>query len=232
MLKSTVLTSAGRVHAAEGRSCEDVVLTIETESFCFYGLADGQSRKRYCTEGAYISLAASAEYIRSSGVTACRAQRDFYELQYALARTIRAGLERAAEEHSADIFEFGSTLIAMAIDPVSGRYVLAHLGDGRVAGVRGGETRNLSPPENGLCLNQTWLTTSPDAARHIRVYSGSVAAYGRIIMMSDGADGVFRRGERLGKAGLAADRNSQALLEYIAENRPDDDSACVIIDCD
>ena len=52
MLKSTVMTSAGKEHAAAGCSCEDVVLTIETESFCFYGLADGQSRKRYCTEGA------------------------------------------------------------------------------------------------------------------------------------------------------------------------------------
>lgn len=232
MLKSTVMTSAGKEHAAAGCSCEDVVLTIETESFCFYGLADGQSRKRYCMEGAYISLAAAAEYIESSGVDVCRAQQDFCDLQYALARTIRAGLERAAEEHSADIFEFGSTLIAMGVDPASGRYVLAHLGDGRVAGVCGGETRSLSPPENGLCLNQTWLTTSPDAARHIRVYAGSVAAYGRIIMMSDGADGVFRRGERMGKAGLAADKDGHALLEYIAENRPDDDSACIIIDCD
>lgn len=50
---------------------------------------------------------------------------------------------------------------------------------------------------------------------------------------SDGADGVFRRGLSLGKtAGLAADKERRKLLDYIKENLPDDDSACIIIDRD
>lgn len=234
MLKSTVFTEAGKIHAAEGSACEDVVMTIESESFCFYGLADGQSRKRYCTEGARRTLAAAAEYIRSSGISGRYTERDFRRMQYGLAKTVRAELELMSAEYSENILEFGSTLIALGVDPRSGRYVLAHLGDGRAAGIRpNGEIRNLSAPENGLRLNQTWLTTSPNAAAHIRVYAGSAENYDRIIIMSDGADGVFRRGLSLGKtAGLAADKERRKLLDYIKENLPEDDSACIIIDRD
>ena len=230
MLASHIFSALGKLHASSGMLCEDVILTAESDNFCFYGLADGQSRKKYCVEGAKASLTTAAAYLKEQEISRLHRVRYFDEIQYGLIRAIRTELESKTDEYNTDIFEFGSTLIALAIDPDNGKYVLIHLGDGRVSGIdRSGRFKNLSFPENGLCRNQTWLTTSLSAANHIRIYTGNINNYRRIIIMSDGADNIFHR-EALSQSALClpACDGFKPLLSH----RALDDASCIVIDND
>lgn len=232
MVEAQALSISGKMRALTETSCEDVVLTIEADSFCFYGLADGQSGKKYCTEGANASLNAAAAYIKELGIAQIHRVKYFDEIQFGLIKVIRSELESLTCEYKTDIFEFGSTLMAFAVDPGDGKYVLIHLGDGRVVGIRNtGELKNISPPENGLCLNQTWLTTSPHAASHTRVYVGNINNYQRIILMSDGADGIFQRELYgiTGRVGIFTEEYCCDMLERIATQQAVDDSSYIII---
>lgn len=222
----------GKAHIAAGCLCEDVVTMRESADFYFYGLADGQSRKKHCRKGAEISLSTAAEYISASGIGIWHHEPYPHSLQHGLVKSIQTALKCEAAARSCDLLEFGSTLAALAVEPCSGRYVLVHIGDGRVVGIRGtGEVRDLSPPENGLCLNQAWLTTSPDAGKHLRGYVGSIANYRRIIVMSDGADRMLHNERQRRKlAELSAGTSFKSALEHIAANRPDDDFGCIMID--
>lgn len=231
-MRASAVALPGKAHLAAGCPCEDIIIMHESAGFCFYGLADGQSRKKHCKEGAEISLSAAAEYISASGIDSWHCEPYQHRLQHGLVKNIQTALRREAAACSCDLLEFGSTLAALAVEPCSGRYVLVHLGDGRVVGICStGKARDLSPPENGLCLNQAWLTASPDAEKHLRGYVGSIANYRRIIIMSDGADGMFRNERQRRKlAELPAGEECRHALELIAANRSDDDFGCIMID--
>ena len=168
MLKSEIITVSGK----NSLTNEDVTMVMEEKNFCFYGIADGQSRKTHCVDGAAASLTAVAEYMKTKGIEKLQQARYFDETQYELIKAIRRELECQASKFDVNIAEFGSTLLCLAVDPMIGSYVLIHLGDGRAVGEgKDGVIRNLSCPENGVCLNQTWLTTSIDAVKHIRIYT-------------------------------------------------------------
>ena len=231
-LRAAAVVLPGKAHIAAGCLCEDVVTMRESADFYFYGLADGQSRKKHCRKGAEISLSTAEEYISASGIDIWHHEPYPRRLQHGLVKSIQTALKCEAAARSCDLLEFGSTLAALAVEPCSGRYVLVHIGDGRVVGIRGtGEVRDLSPPENGLCLNQAWLTTSPDAGKHLRGYVGSIANYRRIIVMSDGADRMLHNERQRRKlAELSAGTSFKSALEHIAANRPDDDFGYIMID--
>lgn len=67
-LRAAAVVLPGKAHIAAGCLCEDVVTMRESADFYFYGLADGQSRKKHCRKGAEISLSTAAEYISASGI--------------------------------------------------------------------------------------------------------------------------------------------------------------------
>ena len=120
----------GKAHIAAGCLCEDVVTMRESADFYFYGLADGQSRKKHCRKGAEISLSTAEEYISASGIDIWHREPYPHSLQHGLEKSIQTALKREAAARSCDLLEFGSTLAALAVEPCSGRYVLVHIGDG------------------------------------------------------------------------------------------------------
>ena len=98
MVEAQTLSVSGKMHTLTKTPCEDVILTEEADSFCFYGLADGQSGKKYCTEGANGSLRAAAAYIKQLGIAPIHRGKYFDGIQFGLSKAIRSELESLTRE--------------------------------------------------------------------------------------------------------------------------------------
>ena len=168
---------------------EDVIYIQRTSEICFYGLADGQTGKKYCSVGGKEVLKAIYRFVVDKGISRLKQYECLDELQYEIIRATRETISLLAADQKAAKEEFASTIVAFAWDTRTGDYLIIHLGDGAIIGIqKEGELKMLSSPENGLTTNQTWLTTSRDALIHLRLCSGQISSYNRIIMFTDGAD--------------------------------------------
>lgn len=116
-IRAQSTTKTGQQHEQENTACEDVCVSVETEQLRFYALADGQSGKSYCREGAQAVLHALAAYIRRTTVAALLRQSYEDEVQYALTRVIRSTIEELSESYQAEAAAFSSTVVALAVDP-------------------------------------------------------------------------------------------------------------------
>ena len=231
-IRAQSIVRAGQRHRQENAACEAVSLCIETQSICFYALADGQSGKRHCREGAQAVLRALAEYLERRTVPALLRSYDD-EVQYALTRVIRRTIKRLSKEYREDEAEFSSTVVALVIDPQTGAYLSIHLGDGAMLGIR----RNmkpvlLSPPENALTGRCTWLTASPDLLRHVRLRKGTTDAVDRMVLATDGAS-MLCRGSWIAKraeALLCDLERPERIVQAVACASGWDDAGCVVVD--
>lgn len=226
-------SQTGRFHLRDGAESEDVTVTLEKPGLLFYGLADGQSGKRLCRAGGEAALRSIARFIEEKGA------RDFVrcihadELQYELIRVIRETLAGLCAAHCAEMTDFSSTIAALAIDPGTKEYRLIHLGDGAILAVGADKAPiMLSPPENGVTGQYTWLTSSPDAMHHLRTRRGSAKSIARFILLTDGAT-MLCRGKNIAKraeALLCDLSNPGAIGEAIRNGRPQDDASCLVVD--
>lgn len=226
-------SQTGQQHIADNLPCEDICITVCEESFHFYGLADGQSGKRFCVVGGKEVLTAIAQYLKSRTISQLSHYEYLDEVQYELIRVIRNTLSKLSEEHDADLFEFSSTIIAVAIDANTKDYLIVHLGDGSVVGVnRKNSTFMLSAPDNGITSRYTWLTTSSDAMKHLRIHTGSVDNLKRIALFTDGAT-MLCRGRNIAKKAepILCDLNdTDNIINEIKKGTPLDDASCIVVD--
>lgn len=223
-------SKTGRYHT----SCEDVYLSLDEGKFQLYGLADGQSSKRLCTVGGRAALEAVAQYIKEKSLTHLSHYAYLDEIRYEIIRVIRNTLSELSRQYDAELSEFSSTLLIMAIDTVTNNYFTIHLGDGAILAVTDNECIMLSEPENGITSRYTWLTTSCNAMHHIRLYSGSVKDLGlrRIVLLTDGAT-MLCRGRNIAKKAepILCDMTSpNRIMEEIEKGDPTDDASCIVVD--
>jgi len=226
-------SQTGKYHIAENLSCEDVYFTLDEGSFHFYGLADGQSGKCFCAVGGREALIAIAQYIKGRTIPHLIHYEYLDEMQYELIRAIRSTLSQLSDEHHADISEFSSTIIAVAVDAHTKDYLIIHLGDGSVVGVnRENSTIMLSTPDNGITSQYTWLTTSTDAMKHLRIYKGSVDNLKRLILLTDGATMLCRGRNVVKKAEpILCDLDDPGcIISEIKKGNPLDDASCIVVD--
>lgn len=216
----------GRRHLSEQKNNEDVAVMKDTARFSFLGLADGQSGKTFCVQGGTRILAEIYQFFINFprlDVGKC----SLNELQMKIAVIIQRELISLASAFHADVAEFSSTLVVLAIDKSSGRYVSIHLGDGAIVGTtKGGEVTIISRPENGITNQYTWLTTSPAFIRHLRICFGSTKNYKTLFLFSDGAQplllnqGILNRGD------------ASIFASYLKQIKPVDDASCIIYNCE
>ena len=226
-------SQTGQYHIADKLPCEDVYITRYEGPFRFYGLADGQSGKRFCAVGGQIVLTAIAQFVKDKTISHLCHYAYIDELQYELIRVIRSTLSELSEEYHVDITEFSSTIIVVAIDANTNDYLIIHLGDGSVVGInRENSTVMLSAPDNGITSQYTWLTTSTDAMKHLRIYKGSIDNMKRIVLLTDGAT-MLCRGRIIAKKAepiLCDLDNPGNILQEIQQGNPVDDASCIVVD--
>lgn len=222
----------GQHHMDEGKDCEDVSVIVTRANYCFYGLADGQSGKRYCREGGRAVLMAVSDFLEQKGIHNLCQYEFLDEVQYELIKVIRETLSTLGKSYGTDsLLDFSSTLVVFAMDPHAKEYITVHIGDGAIIAVSKDNTLEVvSGPENGVIDKYTWLTTSRDAMYHIRIRRECINTIRRIAMVTDGATMLIR--------GRAIAKNAESLLiegtvkdfeSEIFSAHPQDDASCILV---
>ena len=216
----------------QNKACEDVILIDETPTIRFYGLADGQSGKMYCREGGMACLKRLFRYLSERGIPGIRQYEYIDEIQYEIMKLLRQTIAQLAQEKQVPKDMFASTLGVFAYEVQTGDYLSVHLGDGCIIGSK----RNdgiiiISPPDNGMTLNYTWLTTSRDAMRHLRMGFGNIGNYERILLITDGASSIaFGKNIPGDVQDMLINDSDEAIVNFIRESNPEDDASCILVD--
>lgn len=223
----------GSRHREKKMPCEDVVWIRKSREWLFCGLADGKSGARYGAEGGRLCLEAISDYIDSAGIRNMLDHPFPDELPCTIIKAYRERLLQTAQKKSADFKEFASTLLAIAVDLNTGKYMLMHLGDGSTIRItERGDATVVSTPDNGLTSCHTWLTTSAYAVSHLRVSFGTLRHGERLMMLSDGATCFCRNSEIPSRAKNLLKQGSQSeICRYLLAGALSDDAACIVLDC-
>lgn len=227
-------SQTGAVHLNSSKKSEDVFIAKEEKDLVFYGIADGQSGKVFCRQGGYAVLTVIWDYIKKKGINTLGEYIHVDELQYEMIKIIREKLNHLASARNTSVHEFASTILALGIDPETGKYVTVHLGDGGIFGKRSdGSIHFISTPDNGITSRYTWLTTSENAMFHLRIGFGSVLNYKRVFMYTDGAEAICRGTSitQNAKRIVLDNEESWKISEILKNSEPADDATCVVIDC-
>lgn len=220
--------SGSRNHRRQG-ACGSVLLVRETPEFCFYGLADAQNGNTCGRTGGNVCLNTVYTVIHSWGIGAMADSLFPDEFPCMLMREIRESIRSLIRRRGGVFPDYASTLLAIAVDPVTGKYVLVHLGNGCGVGVRvDNSIVIISPPENTAAPH---FTTSPIAVRHLQLGFGSVNSMKRVILLSNGADRLCNGKNIPRKANALFTRGTQAeIYSYLKASKPSDDAGCIVLD--
>ncbi len=104
--------------------------------------------------------------------------------QRMLAVNIYNELYHLAEKEDMDFESLGSTLICLAFKENS--YISLHIGDGVILAEKGGELLTLSPASNGMLKRYTYLSTSKNLSKHVKLRRGKSNDYEKYILLTDG----------------------------------------------
>lgn len=218
-----------------GKGKNEDAVYIEDKAGCYLcmGIADGQSGKTYCLEGARCTLECVFDYLKHSTLADLK---KYYndELQYQLICRVRATLAGLAKEKDSDIYEFSSTFCTMVIDDQTGMFMTANLGDGTILGVTNTNVIvTLSYPEHGATNRSTYLTTTDGALSHIRIGWGNISDYHTILLFSDGVKGIVTNGYINHEvAKMLIRKEHQKLLARIEGLRMQDDASIIFFSTD
>ncbi|MGN1168317.1 MAG: protein phosphatase 2C domain-containing protein [Lachnospiraceae bacterium] len=231
IIDDTIIQIVGNNHRENQEEIEDVVYKRKTEKLLFWGIADGQSNKRYCVTGGKAVLEDLAEYVEKKGIKYLSDRIYTDETKYEIVQIIRKCINGLSKRYRVNKEEFSSTLVAWSADPDSGEYFIVHLGDGCIIGITDqDEVKMISAPDNGITIQYTWLTTSDDALMHLRIGFGNIGRYKNIYIMSDGMDcichgrNILLRGKELLKSG-----KPELIYEHVSKNSPEDDATCIAL---
>lgn len=228
----TVQFSDMQIAGSRHPRCQDVTFFHQQQDLLFAGIADGKTDAPYGSEGGYAALQAVADHIAKAGLDA------FWDVPFpdvlpsSVTAVFRQKLQDMAVARQASFQDFASTLLLLTLDLKTGRYLSVHLGNGCVLRVSPSEEIGfISPPEYGLTVYHTWLTTSQNAISHLRLSSGNIESKKRILLLSNGADCLCRHGSVPLRARSAIVQNSpEALHSCLSKSNPEDDASCVLLD--
>lgn len=227
-----VISRKGGNHADGCAQNEDVIQKKGYGGTMIYGLADGQSGRKYCVKGGEEILKAVMRYVGKNPVAFLTQRQYADEISYEIMKIIRETLDRLSEEYETDKNEFSSTLLLAALDLDTGEYMVIHLGDGCVVGLtKEDEIRMVSAPDNGITTKYTWVTASENALKHLRVGFGDLNNYKRLFILSDGMECICQ-GKRITQTGkkLIQEGKASEIQECMERREPRDDATCIMIE--
>lgn len=177
----------GLLHEKNGMKCQDQTVIERRGDRYSAALLDGRGDTDKNAEGVK-EIAEEVNHILLKDFENLYEEKDEREVANHLMIHIGKKIEKLSKVHKKPYEEFASTLLAFCIDEKLKKYIAIHLGDGTIAVKNSSDTiRIFSRPENGRCTNQTYLTTSEDVLKYVRVYRGTVDnQMKRVLLASDG----------------------------------------------
>lgn len=186
----------GTRHEKEGLLCQDRIFYRESDHLQAIALADGISKSNISVTGLEKILEVLCNDMLEEYGTFMKEREDV--IQYSVMLLIRRQIEALMNLHHVSADVFASTILAVCIDTQRKSFCCIHLGDGVVV-CKEKTYRILSYPVNGLRKNQTYLTTTEEAHRNIKIVRGSLQNISEIALLSDGTYHFPLSAEKIGK---------------------------------
>lgn len=174
----------GTRNQEQGLLCQDYVYYHEKDSVQSITLADGSGITDYARLGAEHTC-------KVLGILLTEHFAELFDMykslvQFNVITNIQTELYSLCEKYRVKISDLHSTLLGLAIDNDTDRFIAIHLGDGKIDVKAEEKMRTMSYPENGVNKSYTFLTSAHKVGSHIRVFRGKVKNITEFILMSDG----------------------------------------------
>lgn len=225
-------SSAGKLHKELNMPNEDCVVIQKNDDLAVSVITDGAGGKRAGKEAAQLIAPAFAEWIYTNFGELYYRNGDFVRGE--AVRIINSCLKAYAQSHCYEETDLACTLIASAMDS-EGRCFCIHLGDGVVLRRLAGQdiycAEIVSPPENGLTSQETYLTMNCNMWRHIRYCRWKDPETECIISLSDGAQTHIVEPYSVEGWSITASCQLDAgnLMNHLMHRHPVDDCSFTII---
>lgn len=187
-MESYSYSCAGNYHTELNMPNEDYVVILEKEDLVVSVITDGAGGKKAGKDAAQLIAPTLAEWIYTNFETLYYRNGDFVRGEAVW--IINSSLKAYAQSHGYDETDLACTLMATAMDS-EGRCLCLHMGDGiilrRMTGADIDRAEIVSPPENGLTSQETYLTMNCNMWKHIRYCRWKDPETECIISLTDGA---------------------------------------------
>lgn len=168
----------------QGLLCQDYVYYHEKDSVQSITLADGSGITDYARLGAEHTCKVLGILLTEHFNELCDIDKGL--VQFNVITNIQTELYNLCEKYGVKISDLHSTLLGLAIDNDTDRFIAIHLGDGKIDVKSEGKIRTMSYPENGVNKSYTFLTSAHKVGSHIRVFRGGLKDITEFVLMSDG----------------------------------------------
>lgn len=160
----------------------DCCLQVASENCAVLGLSDGAGSGQMSHVGAKEVLENVLQFILEN---MCDMRIEEEEtIRYNIFCEIAFALDKAVKEHGGKKKDYGSTLLAVGV--MEDDYLAVHLGDGLIGYECESGIGVISHPANGISRKYTFLTSSDNLYKHIRIYKGKMDSIKKIFLVSDG----------------------------------------------
>ena len=174
----------GKSHIKAKKVCQDKTFTYNQNGAIVSALADGAGSYEYSDIGAIIACKSICKFI-GDNFDELISISNANEVITKIVNHVVADIEAKADEMQCDKDKLSSTLLCVAIK--NDDVIVFHVGDGLIAGLKNGELKTLTMPDNGEFANATYFITSPRAFEKARLLKGKTLGFEGFALMSDGS---------------------------------------------
>lgn len=242
MWKTLNYEVVGKSHIKAKKVCQDKTFTYKENGAIVSALADGAGSYEYSDIGAIIACKSISKYI-GDNFDELISISNANEAITKIVNHVVADLEKKADEMQCDKDKLSSTLLCVAIK--NDDVIVFHVGDGLIAGLKNGELKTLTMPDNGEFANATYFITSPRAYEKARLLKGKTTGFQGFALMSDGSSASLYN-KKLQKPAFAIAKliiglqytfsnayleTVKYLMDYEIHERTTDDCSIALIAC-
>ena len=174
MWKTLNYEVTGKSHIKAKKVCQDKTFTYMGNGAIVSALADGAGRYEFSDIGAISACKSISKYI-GDNFDELISISNANEVITRIVNHVLDDIENKAEEMHCDKEKLSSTLLCVAIKNED--VMVFHVGDGLIAGLKNGELKTLTMPDNGEFANATYFITSPRAYEKARLLKGLITLF-------------------------------------------------------
>lgn len=194
MWKMISYEACGRGHEKENIPCQDKALIKKNKDMYIIALADGAGSCKKSHYGASIVIDYAAKIIEENFDFLIN-NNNGVEVKKKIVEYLIMKLQDESLKLNCTVKELSSTLLLACIK--KDKFLLMHIGDGVIGGIRNGKIEVLSTPFNGEYSNSTVFVTSKKASEYMKIYRGNVAEFESFVLMSDGTcESLYNKREK------------------------------------
>jgi len=219
-------TKMGQRHLSLSQPGQDQLFGIRGSDHIAVCLSDGGSFTPHGREAAQQTATTTARLFYDHFRELLLA--DSAAVRREICTALLPALQKYAVQQNIPPESLAATLMVLAADD-QGRFVSAHLGDGRILmqepELAPEKFSIISSPSNGVTPHSTYLTMNSNLMRHLKVARTLRPMPRKFLLLTDGADGLLRRSPS--PRMLPCRFSGQEIERYLDALHPEDDYSAV-----